>query len=123
MTNRQQKALAALIRAPTIEAAAETAGVGYSTVRKWLKSDPEFRAAYRRELDELLQDASAQSRKNLSAALDVLADVMQHGENSQTRIGAAKAVLEYSLKLNEALDVQQRMAAIEETIRELEEGR
>lgn len=116
MTGRQQKALAALIRAPTLAAAAAVAGVGISTLRRWMREDTAFIAAYKGALDELLQDASAQSKKNLSAALDVLAQIMEGGENSQARIAAAKATIEYSLRLNEAVDVVERLARLEESL-------
>lgn len=116
MTGRQQKALAALIRAPTLAAAAAEAGVGVSTLRRWMREDTAFIAAYKRALDELLQDASAQSKKNLSAALDVLAQIMEGGENSQARIAAAKATIEYSLRLNEAVDVVERLARLEKSL-------
>ena len=114
MTGRQQRALAALIRAPTLAAAAAEAGVGVSTLRRWMREDAAFIAAYKRALDGLLQDASAQSKKNLSAALDVLAQIMENGENSQARIAAAKATIEYSLRLNEAVDVVDRLTALEQ---------
>ena len=114
MTGRQQKALAALIRAPTMTVAAKEAGVGVSSLRRWLREDPAFVTAYRAALDELLKDASAQSKKNLSTALDVLAQIMENGENSQARIAAAKATIEYSLRLNEAADVVERLTRLEE---------
>ena len=110
---RQQRALAALIRAPTIEAAAETAGVGYSTLRRWMREDTEFKAAYQAEMGALLEDASAQSKKSLSTALSVLTQVMEESENPQARIAAARATIEYTLRLNEAADVERRLAALE----------
>ena len=120
MTGKQQKALAALIRAPTRAIAAKEAGVGVSTLRRWMREDADFRAAYKEALTELLEDASAQSKRNLSRALDVLAEVMESGENSQVRITAARSALEYALKLSEAVDVQQRLDAVEKMIAEAE---
>ena len=120
MTLMQKKALAALIRAPTRAAAAREAGVGVSTLRRWMREDADFRAAYKEALGELLEDASAQSKRNLSRALDVLAEIMESGENSQARITAARSTLEYSLKLTEAVDVQQRLDALEEKLLEAE---
>ena len=119
MTGKQQKALAALIRAPTRAIAAKEAGVGVSTLRRWMRED-DFRAAYKEALAELLEDASAQSKRNLSRALDVLADVMENGENSQVRITAARSTLEYALKLSEVVDVQQRLDALEKMLAEVE---
>ena len=71
-------------------------------------------------LAALLEDASAQSKKSLSRALDVLVEVMESGENSQVRISAARSALEYALKLTEVVDVVSRMDALEEMIKEIE---
>ena len=120
MTQRQQKALAALIRAPTRAAAAEAAGVGVSTLRRWLKEDKAFQAAYREALSELLEDASAQAKGNLSRALDVLTEIMRKGENSQVRITAARSMLEYGLKLHDAAEVERRLSDLEQMFEEVE---
>ena len=120
MTGKKEKALAALIRAPTRAAAAKEAGVGVSTLRRWMREDAAFRAAYKEALAELLEDASAQAKQNLTRALDVLAEVMESGENAQVRITAARSALEYALKLSEAVDVQQRLDAVEKMIAEAE---
>ena len=120
MTPKQQKALAALIRAPTRAAAAKEAGVGASTVRRWMREDADFRAAYQEALSELLEDASTQAKGNLTQALDVLAEIMRDGENAQARITAARSTLEYALKLHDAAEVERRMDELERMIGEIE---
>ena len=120
MTGKKEKALAALIRAPTRAAAAKEAGVGVSTLRRWMREDEDFQAAYKAALSELLEDASAQSKKNLKRALDVLSEIMKSGENSQVRISAARSTLEYALKLTEAVDIVARMDALEKMLSEVE---
>ena len=81
-----------------------------------MKEDANFRDGYKAALTELLEDASAQSKKNLSRALDVLAEIMEKGENSQVRISAARSALEYGLKLTEAVDITNRLDAIEKAL-------
>ena len=105
MTDRQQKALAALIRAPTVEAAARSSGIGYGTIRRWLRED-EFKAAYKTALDEMIDDAAAQAKHCLALAFDTLSEIMQNkGISPMARVGAARAVLEYGLRLTEANDI------------------
>ena len=117
MTSRQQKALTALIRAPTVEAAARAAGVGYSTVRKWLKDDVEFKAAYTAEMDALLQDASRKARAATGAAIDTLQTVMQDAETpAAAKVSAAKTLIDSALRLTEAVDTETRLAALERQI-------
>ena len=122
MTGKKEKVLAALIsiRAPTRAIAAKEAGVSASTLRRWMREDEDFRAAYKEALTELLEDASAQAKQNLTRALDVLAEIMESGENSQVRISAARSTLEYSLKLTEAVDIVARMDALEKMLSEVE---
>lgn len=120
MTGRKEKALAALIRAPTREIAAREAGVGVSTLRRWVNEDETFRAAYKAALAGLLEDASEQANRNLSKALDVLADVMDNGETSQVRTSAARTALEYALKLTEAVEIRARLDALEKMLAEAE---
>ncbi len=105
MTSRQQKALAALIRAPTVEAAARSSGIGYGTIRRWLREE-EFKAAYKTALDEIVDDAAAQAKHCLAQAFDTLSEIMQNkGISPMARVGAARAALEYGLRLTEANDI------------------
>ena len=120
MTDKKRKALAALIRAPTRAAAAKEAGVGISTLRRWMKDDIAFRREYNAALSELLEDANAQARKSMAQAMDVLTEIMASGENSSVRVTAARTALEYSLKLTEAVDIVSRMDKIEATLKEAE---
>ena len=113
--------LAALIRAPTIEKAVKETGISGTTLRRWMSTDAEFEAAYNAAMEELLTDATSQAKKNLSTALDVLADVMQNGENAQVRVSAARATLEYSLKLIDACEIRERIADIENRLEAMTE--
>ena len=117
MTARQKKAIAELVRSPTIEAAAEAAGVGYSTLRHWIKEDEPFQKEYQAALVELISDATAQAKKNLSPALSTLREIMEDREiPASSRISAARALLDYGLKLTEIMDVLPRLEALERNI-------
>ena len=118
MTLRQKRALAALLNSPTRAKAAEEAGVGVSTLREWLRTDEEFKAKYQRATAELLEDAALRSKRSLAKALNTLDEVMDAGENGQVRVAAARASLEYSLRLHEIADVNRRVAAVEEKVKE-----
>ena len=117
MTARQKKAIAELVRSPTIEAAAEAAGIGYSTLRLWLKEDEVFQREYQDALTRLIRDATAQAKKNLSPALSTLREIMEDREiPASSRISAARALLDYGLKLTEIMDVLPRLEALERNI-------
>lgn len=118
MTTKKERAILALIRSPTIEAAAQQAHIGYSTLRRWLREDQEFQQAYRTALSELVKDADAQARRGMSNALSTLTDVMENGESDAAKVSAARSMLEYSLKLVEIADVQERLEAVEAALAE-----
>ena len=123
MTGRQQKAIAALIRAPTRAEAAKEAGVGVSTLRRWLKEDTEFKNAYREAVSEILEGATRKAQTAAGEAVDVLRDIMKNtGEQAAPRVSAADKVLGYALKLGEQLDLAQRMDEIERAIADMEGG-
>src|SRR4051812_8522114 len=68
----QRKAVAALIGGATVTAAAAAAGVGRSTVYRWLDADPAFVA----ELNRGLRDQADAARAELRAlAVEALAVV------------------------------------------------
>lgn len=119
MTNRQQKALAALIRSPTVEEAAQAAGIGYSTLRRWLSEDDDFRQAYQKELAGLVSDAAAQAKQSLSPALSTLREIVEDQYvPAAARVSAARALLDYGLRLTEIIDIIPRLEALENELRE-----
>ena len=119
MNTRKQRALAALIRSPTREQAAKAAGVGVSTLRRWMIDDPEFRNAYRIMLTEIVQDAAAQSKQTLKAALDTITEIMEHGNSDLVRLRAATAAIDAALKIDERADVEVQLAELRKEINDL----
>ena len=117
MTHKQQKAIAALIRSPTVEAAAEAAAVGYSTLRRWLKEDMDFQQEYQAALAGLMADAAAEAKKNLSPALGTLRGITEDvNQPGAVRVSAARSLLEFGLKLTEREDVLSRISELEDML-------
>ena len=115
MTNRQQRALAALIRAPTTREAAASAEVGYSTLRRWLSEDQEFREAYRAELSQLVEEAARSVRAGMGEASQTLREVAQNKEApASARVQAAKAILDSGVRIVEIADILERLEALED---------
>jgi len=117
LTPRQQRGLAALIEAPTIQQAAARSGISHQCLRRWLANDREFIEEYRKAMNGLVGDAADSLRKNMSVAIQVMADIMNDQTASpQTRLNAADAVLRNALKFTEMQDILQRLAQVEERI-------
>lgn len=118
LTPKQQRAIAALLTARDVADAAQAAGVGYRTLRGWLKQ-PAFVA----ELDEAQRQALSATIRRLTSlsmgATVVLARVMADNEATPAaRIRAADIVLSRLMSLKELIDVEQRLAAVEATLAE-----
>ncbi len=113
MTPNKERALQALLTCPTKKAAAEQAGISPRTLRDYL-ADPEFQAEYRKAFQSLVTEATRQAQQALSPALSALKSIVEdEEENSSSRIAAARALLEYGLRLTEFNDILQELEAVE----------
>ena len=119
MTGKQKKALAALLSAATMQEAARTADVSYATMRRWLTQDIEFRQAYNEELQGIVERAAVQARQGMTEAVSALREIVTDGEAAQnTKVSAARAILESGAKLVEIADFEARLAALEKNMEE-----
>ena len=64
MTPKQNRALAALLTAPSKAAAAQAAGISPRTLRDYL-ADPTFRQEYQKAFVGLVEDATRQAKRPL----------------------------------------------------------
>ncbi len=113
ISRKQDTAIGALLSHPTISAAAESVGIGEATLRRWLK-DPGFLTAYRAARRDTLEHCIALLQKTGSAAVEALQQSLQ-ATSEAVRLRAACAILDYSMKGAELLDLETRIAALEGT--------
>lgn len=114
MTGKQAKVLQALLTCPTQAAAAKAAGVGLTTLKRYL-SDDGFQREYRKAVSELIADAAQRGRQSMIGAMDALRTVMDdESQSGQTRVQAARSILEFSLRLDERENVLKRLDQLEE---------
>lgn len=112
-SQRQQRALAALLEQPNKTAAAQAAGVSPRALRTYL-TNPAFVAEYQRLQAEQIADAAQRGRQSMTGAMDALRAVMDdEAQNGQTRVQAARSLLEFSLKLDERENVLRRLDSLE----------
>lgn len=105
LTKAKAKALEALLKCPTKTAAADMAGIGVSTLRRYL-NDEEFLRYYKEALDALVEDATNQAKKTLSPALETLMEIAKDKEEAApARVSASRSLIEYTLKLIEMNDI------------------
>lgn len=99
------KALQALLTHPSKTEAAEAAGISVRTLQRYL-ADESFQEAYRDAFQDLVTDATRQVQQSLSPAIKALRSIVEdEGENASARISAARALLEYGLRMTELSDI------------------
>lgn len=116
MTGKQAKVLQALLTCPTQASAAQAAGIGLTTLKRYLSND-EFQREYQKAVSGLIAEAASQAKQSLSPALSTLREVMQDADqNGQVRVSAARSLLEFGLRLIEQADVLTRLDALEKSL-------
>lgn len=120
LTQKQHRALVALLTNPTKEAAAKAAGIESKTLRRYL-ANPEFREEYQKAFRSMVEDAARQAQQAIAPALSTLREIVEDtDEPAQARIQAARSTLEYALRLTEQLDMMGRIENLERAIKERE---
>lgn len=112
-SRKEDAALVALISEPTLKEAAKKAGIGEATLWRWLQ-DPEFQDKYRTARRQAVSQSITQLQKISSEAVETLREVMNSKETPPaSRVTAARAVLEMSIKAVEVEDLAVRIEALE----------
>lgn len=117
LTARQQRMIAALLSEATQDAALKSAGVGFTTLKRW-RAEPAFVDALSAARRELFADGYARLLGEQSRNLDELARLRDDGENENTRLRAAIALEQSLVKRHELLtlgDLERRIAHLEQS--------
>jgi transposase-like protein len=107
----REAAVAALLSHATYEEAARAAGVGLSTLVRWLK-EPSFAAAVRDARRRTLEQALGALSAATAEAVETLRACLGAGGDA-VRVRAAVAILEHAMRGAEVTDLEERIAALE----------
>ncbi len=111
--HKQEKIISALLAYPTVREAAETTGVGVSTINRWL-SETAFRARYEAARREMLDGAKNALRAASLGAVQTLHTIsIDTNAKESARVSAAKTILELVLRISETDDVLARIEKLE----------
>ena len=91
MSEKQQKAMAALRCGSSFPQAAEAAGVNRSTVHRWVQNDPQFRARYNAWQQEMVESSRARLLTMLDKAVDVIGKALDRGDE-QTAVAMLRNI-------------------------------
>lgn len=114
LTEKQRRAIAALLTSRTVGQAAAEAGVGERTLHRWL-DHPHFRTAYADASRQLLAETVGRLRAIAGEAVETLRAAL-HDDSTSYRIRAAIALLDVAVKV-EVDDLARRVDALEAATR------
>lgn len=111
---QQELAISGLLECPTIAEAAVFAGIGESTVYRWLRSDADFQQAYREARREVVRHATTRLQRACAAAVSTLEEVLSGDNNpAPARVAAARAILDLAYRAVELEDLEERLERLE----------
>jgi hypothetical protein len=107
--------VAAMACGASVEQAARKAGISERTAYRRL-ANPAFKARLKEAKADLLQRTCAVLTAGSLEAVKTLLELQKPSSPPNVRLGAAKAIVELSLRTREAVDFEERLAAIEERV-------
>ena len=110
--NVDQLLIMAIACGATLENAAATVGVSKATAFR-RSQEPEFQQEVRKTKAEMIGRTSSMLTASAGEAVKALLTLLKDPTPPPTRLGAARAVLELGVRLREAAELEERIAAIE----------
>jgi hypothetical protein len=107
--------LLALACGASVEVAARQAGISESTAYRRF-SDPAFRRQLQAVRADLVQRTTGALTAASTEAVRALLELLKATAPPPVRLGAARSVLELGIKLRETVDLEARIAALEEQL-------
>jgi hypothetical protein len=116
LTRKQDDVILALLSEATHARAAAKVGISESTLHRWLQL-PQFLAAYRAARRRMVESAIAKLQRLGTNAVVALGKNLTCG-HAPSENAAAKAILEFSLRGVEIMDLEPRLADVEERMKD-----
>lgn len=118
LTTKQKRMIAALLSSRNIGDACEAAGVGRSTLTRWL-AEKAFTEALQEAEALAMGDAARTLIAGQSEALDTLRDLITNGSSDTVKRQAANDWLTHLFKYRELVDFGRRLAELETEVKEI----
>jgi hypothetical protein len=113
--NADDVLLLALACGATVDAAAQKANVSVRTVKRRL-ADPAFRQRLAEVKGDMVRRTAAALSAGAVQAVSTLLSLQAAKEPVAVRLGAARAILELGMKVREAVEFEERLAALEQRV-------
>jgi len=114
---KQDHALIALLEQPSLSRAAEVAGIGKSTLFRYMQDD-DFRKQYMAARRDAVSQAVGRLQRSMTRAVDALDEIVGDRQAPPyARIVAARAIITQAIKGVEVEDLLLRLEELEEADR------
>ncbi len=120
LSRRHEAVVVALLAHPTIKSAAQAAGVSEATVWRLMQRE-DFQRRYREAQDKAFDGALGALRAAGTDAIDSLKRNLTCGTPA-AEVQAAKAILDFTLKVREQFDYGNRIKLLEDALKAREEA-
>ena len=110
----RERAIVALLSAPSVERAAKTAGMSRATLLRWMQ-DEGFKAELATARRALVSESIGRLQIMLTDATKTLHALLRYRAPS-VRLGAARALVEFACRAKDAEDYDARLTALEERV-------
>lgn len=111
LTARQQQLLVALVKNPDLQAAAKAAGVGRTTVYRWLE-DPRFSGELARLRNEAMKEALESVKSLTTRAAQELIGLLDTQDERLRRL-LCNDILTHAIKVREIEEIERRLRLLE----------
>ena len=105
--------VSALLSCPTLEAAAAECGLSVRQLYE-RRQDPQFMKQLQKAQSAALAGTVRYLQHHTVTAAQTLAELCQNAQQEQTRLQAARALLEQAARLTETVDFDRRLSELEE---------
>lgn len=105
-----------VLTAPTMKAAAENAGVSYTTLRRYRKN-PEFQEVLQETKKALFGEAMQKAQSYSLDAIETLQAIHKNSAlNESARVSAAKGILELGTQLHTMESIESELAELRKAV-------
>ena len=118
LTARQIRVIPYLLEAPSIEQGCKRAKVSKVTVYEWFKNE-KFNHELKRQRAEMIERALDSLKAGIAKASETLVKHLD-SEHENISIRAAESIIEFTQKALEHEDLEKRIEALEESIKQKE---
>lgn len=118
LSTPQEQAILALLREPSIAAAAKSSGVGERTLHRWMRRE-DFMTAYRNARREAFAQAIGLTQRSAAAAVATLLRIMHDPKVTwAARVAASNSILKFARESIELDDLAERIVRLEQSMQE-----